>query len=159
MFKYFFAFPPFPPFPHHTHRVPTKNVARVEDVPHAGILLVVTNFSCRRVFFSFRFSRLVGWAFTVTFRRVQRFVHWANAGSTATELRDKNAPWFFLASGVRIDHVIRSHSALPFSSHSLPLAPAEDVPCAMTLLVITNFRVGVFSSLFGFLVWLVEHSQ
>ena len=42
------------------HREPTKSVARVEDVPRAVILLVVTNFSCRRVFFSFRFSRLVG---------------------------------------------------------------------------------------------------
>ena len=26
----------------------------------------------------------------ILLRRVQRFVHWANAGSTATELRDKN---------------------------------------------------------------------
>ena len=34
------------------HREPTKSVARVEDVPRAVILLVVTNFSCRRVFFS-----------------------------------------------------------------------------------------------------------
>ena len=76
-------------------------------------------------------------------------MHWANAGSTATELRDKNTLRFFLASGVRIDNVIRSHSALPFSSHSLPLAPAEDVPRAVILLVVTNFRVGVFSSVFG----------
>ena len=86
-------------------------------------------------------------------------MHWANAGSTATELRDKNAPRFFLASGVRIDHVIRSHSALPFSFHSFPLAPAADVPRAVILLVVTNFRVGVFSSVFGFLDWWVEHSQ
>ena len=60
---------------------------------------------------------------------------------------------------MRIDHVIRSHSALPFSSLSLPLAPAEDVPRAVILLVVTNFRVGVFSSVFGFLDWWVEHSQ
>ena len=86
-------------------------------------------------------------------------MHWANAGSTATELRDKNAPRFFLASGVRIDHVIRSHSALPFSSLSLPLAPAADVPRAVIILVFSNFRVGVFSSVFGFLDWWVEHSQ
>ena len=68
-------------------------------------------------------------------------MHWANAGTTATELRDKNALRCFLASGVRIDHVIRSHSALPFSSLSLPLAPAEDVPRAVILLhvVVTNF--------------------
>ena len=96
---------------------------------------------------------------------MQRFVHWANAGSTATELRDKNVPRFFLASGVRIDHVIRSHSALPFSSLSLPLAPAADVPRAvilvvvLVLIVVTNFCVGVFSSVFGFLDWWVEHSQ
>ena len=82
---------------------------------------------------------------------------WANAGSTATELRDKNALRFFLASGVRIDHVIRSHSALPFSSHSLLLAPAEDVPRAVILLVVTNFRVAVFSSVFGFLVIYMRH--
>ena len=58
---------------------------------------------------------------------------------------------FFLGLGVRIDHVIRSHSALPFSSLSLPLAPAEDVPRAVILLVlvVTNFRAGVFSSVFG----------
>ena len=54
-------------------------------------------------------------------------------------LRDKNALRFFLASGVRIDHVIRSHSALPFSSHSLPLAPAEDVPRAVIFLEVSNF--------------------
>ena len=53
-------------------------------------------------------------------------------------LRDKNALRFFLASSVRIDHVIRSHSALPFSSHSLPLAPAEDVPRAVILVVGTT---------------------
>ena len=41
------------------HREPTKSVARVEDVPRAVILIVVSNFSCRRVFFIFRFSRLV----------------------------------------------------------------------------------------------------
>ena len=34
----------------------------------------------------------------------------ANAGETATELRAKNALRFLLDSGVRIDHVIRSHS-------------------------------------------------
>ena len=66
-------------------------------------------------------------------------MHWANAGTTATVLRDKNALEFFLYSDVRIDHVIRSHSALPFSSHSLPLAPAEDVPRAVILSVVTNF--------------------
>ena len=42
---------------------------------------------------------------------------------------------------MRIDHVIRSHSALPFSSHSLPLAPDEDVPRAVISLVFTNFYV------------------
>ena len=41
------------------HRVPTKSVASVEDVLRAVIFLEVSNFSCRRVFFSFRFSRLV----------------------------------------------------------------------------------------------------
>ena len=74
-------------------------------------------------------------------------MHWANAGSTATGLRDENALKFFLASGVRIDHVIRSHSALPFSSHSLPLAPAEDVPRAVILSVVSAcfLQFSVFS--------------
>ena len=86
---------------------------------------------------------------------MQRFVHWANAGSTATELRDKNALRFFLASGVRIDHVIRSQSALPFSSHSLPLAPAADVPRAVIVLVISyefSYRRVFFSFRFSRLV-------
>ena len=54
------------------------------------------HFSCRLVFFSFRFSRLMGWAFkvqtnfTATSRPVERFVHGANAGATATEWRAKN---------------------------------------------------------------------
>ena len=39
------------------------------------------------------------------------------------------------------------------------VARVEDVPRAVTLLVVTNFRVGVFSSVFGFLDWWVEHSQ
>jgi len=86
-------------------------------------------------------------------------VHWANAGSTATELWDKNALSFFLISGVRIDHVIRSHSALPVSSHFFPLAPSADVTRAVIFLMLTNFRVGVFSSVFDFLAWYVEHSQ
>ena len=63
----------------------------------------------------------------------------ANAGETATELRAKNAVRFLLDSGVRIDHVIRNHSALPFSSHSLPLAPDENVPRAVIFLEVSNF--------------------
>ena len=62
-------------------------------------------------------------------------MHWANAGTTATELRDKNALRFFVGSGMRIDHVIRSLSALLFSSLSLQLAPADDVPRVVILLV------------------------
>ena len=34
-------------------------------------------------------------------------------------------------SGMRIDHVICSHFALPFFSFSLPFAPDEDVPRAV----------------------------
>ena len=39
------------------------------------------------------------------------------------------------------------------------VARVEDVPRAVILFVVTNFRVGVFSSVFGFLDWWVEHSQ
>ena len=39
------------------------------------------------------------------------------------------------------------------------VAIVEDVPRAVIFLVLTNFRVGVFSSFFGFLGWWHEHSQ
>ena len=78
-------------------------------------------------------------------------MHWANAGTTATELRDKNALRFFVGSGMRIDHVIRSHSTLPFSSHSLALAPSEDVPRAVILLdIISSYMCSLQFSIFSF---------
>ena len=73
------------------HRAPPKGFSRVEYEHRAMILLVVVRFIVLFCFLHFRHSALVGLAFTVTFRRVQRFVHWANAGETATELRVKNA--------------------------------------------------------------------
>ena len=39
------------------------------------------------------------------------------------------------------------------------VARVEDVPRAVILLVATNLRVGLFSSVFGLLGWWVEHSQ
>jgi hypothetical protein len=94
---------------------------------------------------------LVDRAVTVTFRRVQRFVQWANAGATATELRAKNAPRFLLDSGVRIDPVIRSHSALPFFSFPPICSGCIEEPRAGIVLVVSYFRVGFFSSFSVFL--------
>jgi hypothetical protein len=72
-------------------RAPTKMIARVEDVLHVTICSSVLRLFVLPCFLHF-FSvfLLVGRAFTVPFRGVQRFVHWSNAGETATELRAKN---------------------------------------------------------------------
>jgi hypothetical protein len=54
---------------------------------------------------------------------------------------------------VRIDHVIRSHSAFPFSSHSLPLAPDEDVPRAVIFVVLSSFDFFVSACFLQFSVF------
>ena len=57
--------------------------------------LILTRFGCEVC------SRLIRsrGASTITFRRVQRFVHWATTGATATELRVKNL-FFYALPGV-----------------------------------------------------------
>ena len=55
--------------------VPPKRIARVEDLPRADIFQVVFSIFRVGIFSSFSVFSLVSGAFTVTFRRVQRFVH------------------------------------------------------------------------------------
>ena len=61
-----------------------------EDVLHVTICSSVLRLFVLPCFLHFSVFLLVGRAFTVPFRGVQRFVHWSNAGETATELRAKN---------------------------------------------------------------------
>ena len=77
----------------YVHVVPTKVVVKVQDVSRADSFC--SNFRLFVLAFSHLFSvfLLVAWAFTITVRRVQRFVHWATTWATATELRVKNHHW------------------------------------------------------------------
>ena len=58
----------------------TKMIARVEDVPRANIFPVVFSIFLVGIFSSFSVFSLVSGAFTLTFRRVQRFVYLATRG-------------------------------------------------------------------------------
>ena len=60
--------------------VPPKRIARVEDLPRADIFQVVFSIFLVGIFSSFSVFSLVSGAFTLTFRRVQRFVHLATRG-------------------------------------------------------------------------------
>ena len=69
-----------------------------------GYILVVTIFHVGLFFSLFGF---VFWSVehSPTSGAEQRIVQWANAGATATELRDKNAARVMFDTGVRIGHV------------------------------------------------------
>ena len=60
--------------------VPPKRIARVEDLQRADIFQVVFSIFRVGIFSSFSVFLLVSGAFTLIFRRVQRFVHLATRG-------------------------------------------------------------------------------
>ena len=131
-----------------------SRLIRSQDVPRADIFQVVFSIFRVGIFSSFSVFSLVSGAFTLTSRRVQRFVHWATRGrphqsyGLRMQLDSYSVRvWgLFTFSSVAILPSLRFSLSLPFKSVWKRAARGDVFVCSAT------FRVGIFLHFSVFLV-------